>query len=216
MKLPVSFLRAYFYCSVLPYMLAQGIVRGSDLSARGTRLHKAYLELSVKASKLVEAGLDPTDAVNSTLSDIINLLKELNSPNPVSEARILADFRTRVGFAGFPVKCEVELESDLLIGRVDLIEGYTPIEVKTGRISRGDIFQVVAYTLLMDIEPEKVAIDYIPRGRVWINVTRELVDLVKKTIPKVAETIVEPKIPERKKMCRTCSYRAECSLLFPR
>jgi len=140
---------------------------------------------------------------------------------PKSEIRSLAEFRSRVGLAGRPVKLEVPLESSWLgvRGRVDILEGSYPVEAKyRGKLLAADVLQLAVYALLLEEESVYADVGYVDllkaRRRVPVRLTSALKDRAKALIAKLKRACLEPVTP-RSPPCRACDLRAECRLLFP-
>ena len=179
---------------------------------RGKRLHEVYVGLSVKAGSLVERGWGFREAVRRLWGWVVGELEELGSPDPLGDAELVVGHRVRYGFAGLPVRGEVEVRSGLVRGRVDLVEGGVPVEVKTGRPWRGDVVQALAYGLAMDAS--RVALDYLGRGRVWLRVNDEGRRFVVGLVGDVLEAVADPWSVGGRARCESCPYRSACRLVF--
>ena len=211
--IPASFLRAYLYCPRLPYLLHLGMVKPTEASVRGRRLHRAYIGLSVRAGRLVEEGVGFAEAVEGLRPWLEDLLAGLGSPDPAGEAGLLVSHRLRHGFEGLPVRGEVEVEGGLVRGRVDLFEGCVPVEVKTGRAGRGDVAQALAYGVASGCG--RAVVDYLGRGRVVLRVGSRAAGFVEDLVFRVIEAISSPGDVPRGGGCGSCPYRVECRLVFP-
>jgi len=213
-RIPVRMLSAYLYCPRLPYLMRLGVRREDERSARGWRLHEAYVALSVRVGRRVAGGEPLGEAVDGERDWLVGFLGGLGSPDPVGEAGFLAWYRAGVPLEGVPVRGEVGVRWGRLVGRVDLVEGGVPVEVKGGAPRLGDFVQAVAYGVALGAG--WVCVDYLGRGRVCLVVGRGAAGYVEGLVGEVMEAVADPwGVPRRGGGCGGCPYRAECSLVFP-
>lgn len=217
-KFPVTFVKSYLFCPRLPYLQHLRVSKPTPESERGRRLHQAYVALSVRSGRMVEEGVDFADAVEGLRGWVVDLLRGLGSPDPEGEAELVVSHRLRYGFEGLPVRGELWVEGDLLVGRVDVVEGCVPVEVKTGRPRRGDVAQALSYALLLSqCRVDRVVLDYLGYKRVFLRAGRRARSFVGRLVEQVLGVISDPwsaGAPPGAK-CSRCPYRAECRLVFP-
>lgn len=216
-KFPVTFVKSYLFCPRLPYLQYLRMSKPTFESVRGRRLHHAYVELSVRSGRLVEKGMEFVEAVEGLRDWIVELLRDLGSPDPESEAGLVVSHRLRYRFEGFPVRGEVCVKGEFLVGRVDVLEGCVPVEVKTGRPRRGDVAQALSYALLVSgCRVDRVVLDYLGYRRLFLRVGERARIFVGRLVEEIVEVISDPwGIPVAGgSKCRRCPYRAECRLVF--
>lgn len=222
----VSDVSSYFFCPLKVYLCNGLGFRGSvGVEARvGGAVHDLYLTLSRLSGIYVEKGLGVEDAVRKVKRDAFSTVSSRwPDYRDILSGLVegLVRFRIGNGFAGFPVGSEVYLESERLglYGRLDLLEGSVPVEVKYKRdVSVGDVYQLVAYGLLLrDVKglwSDYGFIDLLGSfRRVRVLFTDELVERTRSIIEKVRLASITP-IFERRGDCNVCDLRLECKMFF--
>jgi len=213
LKIPVYFIQIYRFCPLKVYLEA-----GLGLKSKKTKeseigriAHKIYLDLSITLGK----GED----IEKKLHQI---LEEHNDPEISDLANKLLEFRLKTPLEGLPVIVELELESTELgvTGRVDLVEGLIPIEVKyKDRAYRADVEQLAAYALLLEeklgVEVKLGCIDLLKSNRrIKVPLTLLLKKHVKNLIVEVARASLSPQYPANPP-CHKCDLKTECHMLMP-
>jgi len=121
---------------------------------------------------------------------------------------------------GKPVEVEVVVESEELgfRGKIDLLEGTAPVEVKyRGRVKPSDILQLSLYAVaLEEMRGVEVKIGYVdlllPCRRVEVKIGR-LTRLAPLLVSAVRTASLKPCKPF-KPPCRLCDLKAECTLFL--
>ena len=206
----VSLVRAYLFCPLRAYIEGLGLRpdRGPAVEA-GAAVHRAYEMLSLK---LAEAG-------EISRSHVEEVSRETGLP--LGEVERLARFRESIGLAGRPVRVEVELESRRLglRGRLDILEGSTPVEVKyRGGVGKEDLIQLALYAMMLEEHGTRVEVGYIdllrePR-RVRVELGKELRSRALKALRGAKVALLEPRPPRRGAPCAACDVRRECAVFL--
>jgi len=189
------------------------------LTAKGRVLHQLYYELTLAKLRALEMGLDE----ESLLKSISH--RYLSSVLTEREVETVVDFRVSTPLIGTPVEVERLFKSRELamIGRVDLIEGGVPIEVKSrDRVLESDRIQLALYALLIERE-RKVNIDTgcidlpLIARREFVTLTdslrRKALELRDLTI----EISLTPSPPPRRRSesrCKYCGLEEVCRTLI--
>lgn len=152
------------------------------------------------------------------VEDLKRVERETGVPMKLLEE--LAEFRCRIGLAGVPVRVEVELSSSRLgvRGRLDLLEGDVPVEVKyRDRIGVEDLVQLALYAMILEERGLSVEVGYIdllrPLKRVRVELDSGLRERALTALENTRLAILEPLHP-RNPPCRLCDVKAQCTLFF--
>lgn len=207
MLVPVSLVKSLLFCPARVYVeFGLGVVPRYEGEA-GRQAHAAYALLT---KALYERG-------RITEGDVEEACRAAPALGRAEIERI-ARFRERVGLAGVPVRAEVEVSSPELglAGRVDLLEGSHPVEVKyRGRPTRADVLQLALYALILGREGLDCRVGYIDLLKSGVRVPvllDRLAPLAERVAAELRRAAFEPMVPESPP-CGRCDVRVACRML---
>ncbi len=221
----VSDISSYFFCPLRVYLSnGLGLRANVDVKAsHGSIVHDLYLSLSRVSATYVKKGIEIEKAVRIGLREVFS---SVVSRWPEYSGFLydivddIVEYRVINPFVGLPVETEVYLEDDNigLYGRLDMLEGVYPVEVKyKSKLSVSDVYQLVAYVVLLrkvrGIAPKYGFIDLLPLQRVKVHINDPLIDKTMKIVEKVKEASVTPILNNRGD-CNKCDYNFLCRLFF--
>lgn len=195
----------------------------SEPMFKGSLVHNAYIDFSLKLGQGIERGLNPEEIASEHLDFWRRRLHEgLISRESYELIESAINFRLKYR-PRVPIRAEVKVSSSRLgvSGIIDMIENYEPVEVKLKIKPRiQDYVQLTWYAMLIEGQTgHKVNVGYldlIPVTRIKVTISKNLRDLAVKLRNETINVIYGLKDPPKRAerpLCRSCELSLECNLL---
>lgn len=213
LKVTVTDMRNLLYCPIkLHLSKTLGLqAKPTPPLTQGKLLHLAYQKVSLNPNHNLhqEAHL-LSQQLNLSLQQILQALKQAHQ------------HRLKHPPQGQPIQAEVPLSSTNLAveGSIDLLEGQTPVEIKTrAKVNLSDLLQLTWYTLLLeDKTKQPINHGYIDlltaQARIKVEINQQLRLQALQLRNKTQYALLNPhQLKPRRSNCPYCDLRQECQLL---